>query len=237
MIHPVDSPFTRPSRVVSSITMYNVRPSVRPGRVRPTIHRRSRRGGSRCRPRRPGGTRRCHAADPHPSFDVDAETVGVALGSEVGEHAWGADAAVGFGGKREQPRPGRLAHDEGRSVGQKARPLGRASPVATTRTKPPGSTRPMAPSIAVSSPGRGRHSHGRRGRRRGRWSTRRGRSGQMWRPPAPARRRGRPSHRRGWTPRASRRAASPARRRARPRPPRRRRRPRPRSTPGLPVRR
>ena len=45
------------------------------------------------------------AANPHPSFDVDAEAVGVAFGSEVGENAWCTEAAVGFGRERENPRP------------------------------------------------------------------------------------------------------------------------------------
>ena len=57
------------------------------------------------------------AADPHSSFDIDAEAVGVALSAEVGEHAWGAEASVGFDRKREKPRPVCLADDERRTVG------------------------------------------------------------------------------------------------------------------------
>ena len=38
--------------------------------------------------------------------------------AEIGEHAWGAKASIGFGRKRENPRPVRLADNEGRPVGK-----------------------------------------------------------------------------------------------------------------------
>jgi hypothetical protein len=101
MIHPVDSPFTRPSWVVSSTTMYSVRASG-PPRAGAIAHPRSIATRSvpcaaRDDPEELAGV---VAADPHPAVDVDAEAVGMPMLAEVGEDAWRTKASVGFGRKR-----------------------------------------------------------------------------------------------------------------------------------------
>ena len=118
MIQPVDSPFTNPSMVVSSITMYSVRPSAaaegrrdRPAAIdRDTVSH----GAALDDTQKLTGV---EAADPDPALDVDAQAVGVPFGTEVGEIGWCTEAAVGFDRERENPRSARIADDEGRSVG------------------------------------------------------------------------------------------------------------------------